>query len=699
VIIGADVGGTFTDLVAVCGHRTLVRLKVPSTPPTFADAIVTGIAQALERSDRTPTDVSLVLHGTTVATNTILEKRGARTALITTKGFRDVLELRRLRRPDLFDVGWVKPEPLVARHLRFEVDERMDARGAVIQALDEAEVETVLARLVELEVESVAICLLNSHMNSAHERRILELVRSCDGIGYASASFEVSPEINEYERTSSTVVNAYLQPVVADYVDDLVTRVAELQVAAPIRIMRSNGGLSSAQEAGSVPAAIVESGPAAGVTAAARLVTGLGISDAIAFDMGGTTAKASLIEAGIPLETAEYEVGAGLNTSRLLAGGGGYTLRFPSLDVAEVGAGGGSVVWLDALDVPHVGPRSAGATPGPVCYGRGGREVTVTDANAVLGYLSPDSLAGGAQEMHLQAAIDAFTDQVAEPLGQDLHVAAFGVHLLANSVMSRAIRSVTSERGRDPRDSALIAYGGAGPMHAVQLARDFGIQRVVIPAAPGVFSATGLLLADVTYDRAQTVSASAQAGAETAERLDRVLAELEDGVLAQAVADGWAADQFVVERFADAHYAGQSFELRIGVPQRPLGAAQLTLVRQAFDDEHRRTYGRAAVEEDVEIINLRVRARQARSAGGEGAAWGAASIETARTGAASRLAFFGGSDGPVETRVISRSELAGSPVAGPLIIEDPDATTIVPPGATAALGELGVIQIETGATR
>jgi N-methylhydantoinase A len=699
VIIGADVGGTFTDLVAVHGDTTLVRLKVPSTPPAFANAIVTGIARALERSDRGPADVSLVLHGTTVATNTILEKRGARTALITTKGFRDVLELRRLRRPDLFDVSWIKPEPLVARHLRFEVDERVDARGEVIKELDDAEVEAVLARLAALEVESVAICLLNSHMNSAHERRILDLVRAHGGIRYASASFEVSPEINEYERTSSTVVNAYLQPVVADYVDDLVARVADLQVSAPIRIMRSNGGLSSAQEAGSVPAAIVESGPAAGVTAAARLVSGLGIADAIAFDMGGTTAKASLIEAGIPLETAEYEVGAGLNTSRLLAGGGGYTLRFPSLDVAEVGAGGGSVVWLDALGVPHVGPRSAGATPGPVCYGRGGSEVTVTDANAVLGYLSPESLAGGAQEMHLQAAIDAVGAQVAEPLGQDLHVAAFGVHLLANSVMSRAIRSVTSERGRDPRDSALIAYGGAGPMHAVQLARDFGIRRVVIPAAPGVFSATGLLLADVTYDRAQTVSASAQAGGATAERLDRVLQDLEEGVIAQAAVDGWTADQFVIERFADARYVGQSFELRVGVPERPLGAAAVALIRRAFDDEHRRTYGRAAVEEDVEIINLRVRARQARSAGGEGAAWGAATVESARARATTRLAFFGGSDGPVSTPVIGRADLGASPVAGPLIVEDPDATTIVPPGATAALGELGVIQIETGATR
>jgi N-methylhydantoinase A len=693
--IGADVGGTFTDIVAVEGDRTLVRLKVPSTPPRFADAIVIGIGHALERSGRAAADVSLVLHGTTVATNTILEKRGARTGLITMKGFRDVLELRRLRRPELFNVDWVKPEPLVPRQLRLEVDERIDAAGAVIRELDEDEVVRVVGELERLGVESVAICLINSHVNSVHEQRILELVREAGGIKYASASFEISPEINEYERTSSTTINAYLQPVVADYVDDLIQRVSDLGTGAPIRIMQSNGGLLSARESGRVPAAIVESGPAAGVTAAARLMNALGIEDAIAFDMGGTTAKASLIEAGVPFETHEYEVGAGINTSRLLAGGGGYTLRFPSLDIAEVGAGGGSIVWLDALGVPHVGPESAGSTPGPVCYGRGGTDVTVTDANAVLGYLNPESLAGGAQEMHLERATDAVRRQLAEPLERDVEEAAFGVHLLANSAMSRAIRSVTTERGRDPRDSVLIAYGGAGPMHAVQLARDFGIRTVLIPPAPGVFSATGLLLADVTYDRAETVSASVAAGEACAARLDRALERLTEEVLALGSADGWAEDHFMLERFADMRYAGQSFELRIPVPQPPVDTTKLGLLRSAFDLEHQRTYGRAATDEDVEIVNVRVRARQRRATGGDSAAWGAAAVGSERVGPATRSAYFGRPFGRLDTPVITRADL--SPVAkpGPLVIEDPDATTIVPPGASAALGKFDVILIDT----
>ncbi len=374
---------------------------------------------------------------------------------------------------------------LVPRSRRLEIDERIDAAGHIVRELDLDAVRTVVRELEDDGVEAVAVCLLNSHANKVHEQEVLRVIRDAGGNLQVSASHQISPEIKEYERTSSTVINAYLQPVVASYVDDLIARAAELDIEAPIRIMKSNGGLASAEEAGRVPAAIVESGPAAGVTAAARLATSLRLVRVIAFDMGGTTAKASLIEDGRPFESAEYEVGSGINTSRILAGGGGYTLRFPSLDVAEVGAGGGSIVWLDALGTPHIGPESAGATPGPACYGRGGVRPTVTDANVVLGYLSSESLAGGAQTIYPDRAIDVISEQIATPLGTDVLAAAHGIYLLANSLMARAIRGVTTERGRDPREYALVGYGGAGPMHAVQIARDFGMDRVVIPPAPG----------------------------------------------------------------------------------------------------------------------------------------------------------------------------------------------------------------------
>ncbi|MDX6472578.1 MAG: N-methylhydantoinase [Gaiellaceae bacterium] len=695
VSIAVDVGGTFTDVVAMRGGGVMAQLKVPSTPPTFATGIMSGITTILERGDAPASDVSFVLHGTTVATNAILERRGARAALITTKGFRDVLELRRLRRPTLFDSDWEKPASLVPRSLRFEIDERIDAHGQVLQAVDEEQLDALVRHLEELDVEAVAVCLLNSHANSAHESLVAERLRASTRLQYISVSSEISPEIKEYERTSSTVINAYLQPVVAGYIDDLIERVGGLGVSAPVKIMKSNGGLSSAASAALVPAAIVESGPAAGVVAASSIARSLGIDAAIAFDMGGTTAKASLIEGGTPLESSEYEVGAGINASRLLSGGGGYTLRFPSLDIAEVGAGGGSIIWLDALGSPHIGPHSAGSVPGPVSYGRGGTAVTVTDANAVLGYLNPHSIADGVQEMHLDAACAAFEEQVAGPLGQDVQEAAYGMYLLANSEMSKAIRSVTTERGRDPRDFALIAYGGAGPLHAVQLARDFGIRRVIIPPRSGVFSATGLLLADVTYDEARTVSASVAAGESTIAQANRVFEDLERDVLSRAIADGYPREELALERYVDARYAGQFFDLRVSVPRTTIQAAELRAIREAFDREHERTYGRASVDEDVQLINLRVRARHTRPDDDRASsANGSRPDGSASAGAGERRsAFF--AEGALDTPILRREELRGTALAGPIVIEDPDTTTVVPPGATATLGALGEIQIET----
>jgi N-methylhydantoinase A len=695
IVVAVDVGGTFTDLVAVRRYGVLNRVKVPSSPPNFAEAIADGIVKLLGAVDADSATVSLLLHGTTVATNAILERRGARTALITTRGIRDVLELRRLRRPSLFDVDWDKPEPLVPRSLRVELDERVDAAGEVVRAVDHGAVKTVLRELEETGVEAVAVCLLNSHANDAHEREVMEVIRESGSLLHASASYEVSPEIKEYERSSSTVINAYLQPAIASYVDELISRAGELKITAPIRIMKSNGGLASAEEAGRLPAAIVESGPAAGVTAAARLAAGLRLERVIAFDMGGTTAKASLIEGGVPFESAEYEVGSGLNTSRILAGGGGYTLRFPSLDVAEVGAGGGSIVWLDAMGTPHVGPQSAGASPGPACYGRGGSRPTVTDANVVLGYLSSESLADGAQQMHPQLAMNVIREHIAAPLGSDVVTAAHGVYLLANSMMARAIRGVTTERGRDPRDHVLVAYGGAGPMHAVQLARDFGMKHVVVPPAPGLFSATGLLVAEMSYDAARSVLVTI--GTDRDATVLDALRDLDRDVRARAHAEGLADAQLRIDRFADVRYAGQSFELRVRIPESAIERGNLSAISEVFHRDHERMYGHALRDERVIVVNVRVRASDVSVTDEQRNAWLSGSVPFRSTSEHERHAYFGAEAGRLVTSVIRRSELRGRKRVGPLIVEDPDSTTVIPPLASATVGDLGEILIETGA--
>ena len=694
VTIGVDVGGTFTDLVLVGSDRVLNRVKLPSSPPNFADAIAAGVVRLLIGAGVDSSRVGLLLHGTTVATNAILERRGARTGLITTRGARDVLELRRLRRPSLFDVDWIKPEPLVPRARRLEIDERIGAAGQIVRELDRAAVRAVVRELEADGVEAVAVCLLNSHANKSHEQEVLDLITNAGGNFQVSASHQISPEIKEYERTSSTVINAYLQPVVASYVNDLIARAAALDIAAPIRIMKSNGGLASAEEAGRVPAAIVESGPAAGVTAAARLATSLRLRRVIAFDMGGTTAKASLIEDGRPFESAEYEVGSGINTSRILAGGGGYTLRFPSLDVAEVGAGGGSIVWLDALGTPHIGPESAGATPGPACYGRGGTRPTVTDANVVLGYLSSESLAGGAQTIYPARANEVISGQIATPLGTDAFAAAHGIYLLANSLMARAIRGVTTERGRDPREYALVGYGGAGPMHAVQIARDFGMERVVIPPAPGVFSATGLLLAEMSYDEARSVWTTI--GIDDGQAVLNALSELDGEVRARAHAEGLADHQLRIDRFADVRYAGQSFELRVSVPDAVLGSSDLSAIGEAFHRDHERMYGHALRDEQVLIVNVRVRASDIGVTDEQRVVWLSDVAGPVSTDPGKRKVYFGAGEF-LETPVIGRRHLHGRKLAGPLIIEDADSTTVIPPSASAEIGELGEIIIETGA--
>jgi N-methylhydantoinase A len=555
--IGIDIGGTFTDVVAIGEDGRMALCKLPSTPGDYGRAIVDGVSRVAKGS---VAEVTEVIHGTTVATNAVLSGTGARTGLITTRGFRDVLEIGRLRMPRLYDLSWEKPKPLVPRYLRLEVNERIGADGEVMEALDEESVHLAIERLIEERVVSVAVCLLNAYVNPSHEVRIGELLRAARR-WTVTLSSEVLPEIKEYERTSTTVINAYVMPVVRSYLSDLRARLQNLDIDAPLRIMQSAGGVTEAMTAVERPVQILESGPAAGVVAAAALGRRIGCGDLIAFDMGGTTAKASLIEDGRISRISDYEVGGGLSVAGRLMGGGGYAIRVPCIDLAEIGAGGGSILHVDGGGALQVGPASAGADPGPVSYRRGGYRPTLTDASLLLGYLNPDGPAGSSLPLDVAPARSAMREWVASRMDVGEDEAALGAHRIAVARMVRAVRAVSSERGRDPRGYLLLAFGGSGPLHAVGMARALGIQRVLVPPAPGLFSAIGLVSAGLQYDLARTCLK--QLTETEPVELQRAFEEM--AVEARERLPGSA-----IENTVDLRYAGQSYELSIRTTDKPV---------------------------------------------------------------------------------------------------------------------------------
>jgi N-methylhydantoinase A len=687
--VAVDIGGTFTDIVFLDADGRRHVKKVSSSVDDYARAIVDGLREVFDETGLTGRDVVEVLHGTTVASNALLELRGARTGLITTRGFRDVLEIRRLRMPRLYDLTWEKPPTLVERRLRLEVDERIDVRGAVQRPLDDAEVERAVDRLLAQGIEALAVCLLNAWANPVHEERIGAIVaRRAPGLPLCLSS-AVLPEIKEYERTSTTVINTYVLPIVRRYLATLRTGLDGIAVRGPLLIMQSNGGLMTDAAAAARPMHIIESGPAAGVVGAQALARRIGLDKLITFDMGGTTAKASLVEDGVISRATEYQVGGGIMHGSRLLTGAGYLLRVPAIDLAEVGAGGGSIVWRDAGDALQVGPRSAGASPGPLCYDLGGREPTVTDANVILGYLNPTALAGGAVKLNASRAHAVFQERIAAPLGLPLAEAAHGAHLIAASNMMRAIRAVSSERGRDPREYALFAFGGNGPLFAAGMARALEMTRVVIPPAPGLFSAFGLLYSEVEHHYVRTWRRRTRAL--DARELTEAFSRLEDEARAQLAAEGFTGVAVRIERSADCRYQGQSFELTVPVARRGAVEAPFEVLEEAFGREHERTYGhRAGPDEPVEIVSLRVVGRglsdrDYRPGGPEMAP---------RTPAGGiRRVYFGSSDGWLATPILSRADLA-SPREGPAVIEEYDATCVVPPGARAGLDAWGNIVMD-----
>jgi N-methylhydantoinase A len=688
-LLACDIGGTFTDII-LQGAGQVHTLKISSTPDDYSRAILTAIREIRETLGVEPGSIHAVVHATTVATNTILEHKGAKTALITTDGFRDVLEMRRLRIPVMYDLQYDKPTPLVPRRSRYELTERLDARGDVQTPLDETQARTIADRLVAEGVEAVAICFLHSYVNGEHEQRMAQIVRDAfNRKVYLSVSSEILPEIREYERTSTAVVNAYIGPVIEHYVNSLSAQLTSAGVNGPLHIMQSNGGTMSAVAAANKPAFLVESGPAAGVIACAKIARTAGLNNVISFDMGGTTAKAAIIEDGEPARTTEYEVGAGINVSSKLVKGGGYAIKLPFIDISEIGAGGGSIVSVDASGSIKVGPRSAGAMPGPACYGLGGTEPTFTDAAVVLGYVNPDYLVGGKVKIDSRNSIAALESRIATPLGLSLPEAAHGVYSIAIATMTRAVKAVSTYRGRDPRDFDLIAFGGNGPVVAVAIARELQMRRVLIPPSPGVLSAAGLLFSNIEHTQQRSV---VRATTElNAEELKDSFESLECHVRDEMRKEGIAESSVSVRRLADLRYAGQAFELSVPVADK----VDLAALEAAFHAEHKRTYGHSSEGDSVEVINIRAIASAAPRENQNFADGLRHASHIPRKGLL-RKAYFGRHDGLFDTPVIGRAELGRGWVQGPVIVEEFDATTVIPPGARAQLDSNGNILIEVG---
>jgi N-methylhydantoinase A len=688
--IGIDIGGTFTDVALVDETTGKIGVaKVPTTPGDLADGVLSALKTAMRRYNVHPAEVGLLSHATTVVTNAVLEQTGACAALITTRGFRDVLELRRSARAELYNLFQDAPATLVPRRRRFEITERVGADGKVITPLAENEIDQLIGQLKAAGAQAIAISLLFSFLNPQHERRLADRLRKALPEVPIYLSSDVLPEIKEFERSSTTAVCAYVGPILASYIERL-QQVTRNQGLPPLHLMGSNGGIVEAAEAIAIPATAVESGPAAGVVAAALVARQTGKLNLLSFDMGGTTAKASLIRGGHYETTPEYEVGGGSSMSRWMHGTG-HPIRIPVIDLAEVSAGGGSIAWVDRAGALRVGPRSAGADPGPVCYGRGGTEPTVTDCNLVLGYLDRGSLLGGELAIDHDRAAAAIRKRLAEPLGIDTRAAAAAVIDVVNHAMAEALKIVSVQRGYDPRDFMLAAFGGAGPLHAVALASELGIPGVICPPIPGAFSALGLVGTDLKRDYVQTLYTAA--GSPDARALEAAFVTLEKAGAAMLDRAGIPSQRRRFERAVDARYARQSYELSVPVAARPVEEAALAQVIEDFHQRHRKTYGHDNRSEPVQIISVRLSAigmlpsltiRSEPAHSGTQARKGEREVWFRESGA-------------VAANVYERAHMpAQMQAAGPTVIESLESTILVPPGWDAKMNADGFVLLARG---
>jgi len=669
--VGVDAGGTFTDVCLVDDETGDVRVwKVPSTPDDPSRAIALGAVEGLgEAAGATAAAVGYFGHGTTVATNALIQHRGATTGLITTEGFRDLLEIGRQRRPHLYDLQADKPLVLVARAQRHEVSERMRHDGRVDTPLDEAGVRAAARALRAAGARAIAVCFLYGYLDPRHERRARRIVEEECPEAFVTCSHEVAPEFREYERLSTVVVNAYLGPVMAGYLERLGPRLIEAGIAVTPHITQSNGGVMSFDAARTQPVRTVLSGPATGVVGGVEVGLGAGFSHLITFDMGGTSTDVSLIEDGRPRLAGELEVH-------------GYPLKTPALDIQTVGAGGGSIAHIDGGGLLKVGPRSAGAAPGPVCYGLGNQEPTVTDANVVLQTLNPEHLLGGRMKID-RAGAEAAIGRLAARLGLDVMATAQGIVSIVTATMAKAIRVISVQRGHDPREYTLVAFGGAGPLHAARLARELEIPRILVPRHPGILCALGLLLSDLKTHYAQTRLMRVDDASPP--RMAETFAELEGRAAEWFDREGIAPDARSLRRAVDMRYAGQNYELPVPFPEGPAGPALREELVAGFERAHEQMYGYIASEEPIQAVTFRLEAtgsvRRAEIRARPPAAAGAASALAGR-----RDVWLPEAGALVACPVYDRERLGpGHRVSGPAIVEQMDATTLLLPGQAAVV--------------
>ncbi|MDP6871974.1 MAG: hydantoinase/oxoprolinase family protein [Alphaproteobacteria bacterium] len=685
--VAFDIGGTFTDFVLHDGDgRSSHFLKVPSTPHDPAEAVLDGLAKLFDLAEVEAADIANVLHATTVATNAVLERKGAATGLITTEGFRDVLIIGRQKRYETYDLYIAKPEPLVPRRHIVEVAERLDQDGVVVQALNETSLDRAIDALLASGRETVAVCLLHAYANPAHEQAIrARIVERAPGLA-VSLSSDVAPKFREYERSNTTAANAYIKPIVENYIGQLELALQQKGFARELFIMQSNGGLVSPGIAKDYPIRIIESGPAAGVLMGGIVGREAGREHVITFDMGGTTAKLGAVDDGTPAIMPTFEI-----DHIRYKKGSGLPINVPAVELLEIGAGGGSIARVE-MGMIAVGPESAGADPGPICYGRGGAAPTITDANLVLGYIDPDWFNGGTMALDMDAAARGIMAAIGAPLDLELGAAAWGIHLVATMNMENALRIVSVEQGRDPRRYAMIAFGGAGPMHAARLARAVGIPEVIVPQGAGIGSAIGLLQAAPRIDVSTTrvMELNQQAGPAIAD----VFGELE--VRARQEIDQFdspAPPEW--SRHGYMRYVGQGFEVRVDLPDGPIDQDFADRAIEAFNGAYLQKHKFLDPEARIEAVDWTLVATL--PSGQEDSAIVQQHKPDAPARNGSRPAWFPEAGGYVETRIIDRQALAeGASIAGPAIIEDPDSTTVVLPGDVARISSTGHLIIDIG---
>ncbi|HET7046378.1 MAG TPA: hydantoinase/oxoprolinase family protein [Gaiellaceae bacterium] len=686
---GVDIGGTFTDLCVVDDGRVVAVGKALTTPRDPSQAVETVLVDALERLGAGFAELGLVVHGTTLVTNAIIERRGSRTALLTTEGFRDAVEIGRERRYELYDLMVELPRPLVPRHLRFDVPERTLAGGGIAVELDEPHVERLARELAESGVEAVAVSFLHSFTNPEHERRAREAILRAAPAMRVSLSSEVVPELREYERTSTTVANVYVQALIDRYLTDLRSRLELLGFGGRLYLMLSSGGIATVETASRFPIRLLESGPAAGALAAAAYGRASGHRDLVSFDMGGTTAKLCVVEDGAPLVADEFEVDRVYRLRR----GSGLPVKLPVVDMIEIGVGGGSIAAVDTLGLLKVGPRSAGADPGPACYGLGGTEPTVTDADLVLGYLDPGYFLGGKMRLDADSARAAVERSLAGPLGLTVEQAAWGVHQVVNENMANAARVHAVERGLDPTALPLFAFGGAGPVHAVGVAAALGSPSVIAPLGAGVISALGFLTAPLAFDFVHSWRCPLD-GVDWS-RVNAFVAEMETEGATLLVESGLEPEQVSHTRYADLRYVGQGHEVRIALPPGALGPdADLVGL---FEREYERLFGRSGPGVPVEAINWRV----VSSGPPPGLELGAIDVEAgAEREREPRQAYFPALGGFVETAVYDRYALEpGARFEGPAIVEERESTLVVGPGQSVEVAADLSLTVTLGGSR